>query len=62
MVAESDDGVGGMVTMYFGTKTRSTKLTSRIPMQKSKDASRTQNPAFASYLRPSEGQNLKGRK
>ena len=22
-------------------------------------ASRTQNPAFASYLRPSEGQNLK---
>jgi hypothetical protein len=46
----------------FGTKKRSTEITSTIPTQKSKDASRTQNPAFASYLRPSEGQNLKGRK
>ena len=36
-----------------------TEITSTIPTQKSKDASRTQNPAFASYLRPSEGQNLK---
>ena len=46
----------------FGTKKRSTEITSTIPTQKLKDASRTQNPAFASYLRPSEGQNLKGRK
>ena len=46
MAAEGDDGVGGMVTMYFcgeagfGSKKRSTTLTSRISMQKSKDASR----------------------
>ena len=74
MAAEGDDGAGGMVTMFFverqvgrstyvenpfGSKKRSTELTSTIPSQKSKDASRTQNPAFASYLRPSEGQNLK---
>ena len=62
MAAEGDDGVGGMVTIYcgeagrylhrrpFGSKKRSTKSTSRIPTQKSKDASRTQNPAFASYV------------
>ena len=53
MAAEGDDGVGGMVTIYcgeagrylhrrpFGSKKRSTKSTSRIPTQKSKDASRT---------------------
>ncbi len=46
----------------FGTKKRSTEITSMIPTQKSKDASRMQNPVFVSYLRPSEGQNLKGRK
>ena len=60
---------GGMVTMYFverqvgrspfGSKKWSTELTSRIPTQKSKDASRTQNPPFASYLRPSEGKTSK---
>jgi hypothetical protein len=38
----------------FGSKKWSTELTSRIPTQNSKDASRTQNPPFASYLRPSE--------
>ena len=60
MAAEGDDGAGGMVTMYFcgeagrydrspcGSNKRSTELTSTIPTQKSKDASRTQNPAFAS--------------
>jgi hypothetical protein len=60
---------GGMVTMYFverqvgrspfGSKKWSTELTTRIPTQKSKDASRTQNPPFASYLRPSEGKTSK---
>ena len=44
----------------FGTKKRSTEIKSMIPLQKSKDLSRTQNPTFASYLCPSEGQNLKG--
>jgi hypothetical protein len=43
----------------FGSKKWSTELTIRIPMQKSKDASRTQNPPFASYLRPSEGKTSK---
>ncbi len=43
----------------FGSKKRSTELMSMIPTQKSKDASRMQHPPFASYLRPSEGQNLK---
>jgi hypothetical protein len=43
----------------FGSKIWSTELTSRIPTQKSKDASRTPNPPFASYLRLRRGKPQK---
>ena len=69
MAAEGDYGAGVWLQCIFverqvgrspfGSKKWSTELTIWIPTQKSKDASRTQNPPFASYLRPSEGKTSK---